>query len=67
MTKTRREKPTFIEEARRKQIVEAAMETIADSGYVNASLAEIAKSADISKGVISYHFESKDELIAANQ
>ncbi len=65
MTKTRREKPTFIEEARRKQIVEAAIETIADSGYLNASLAEIAKSADISKGVISYHFESKDELVAA--
>jgi TetR/AcrR family transcriptional regulator, fatty acid metabolism regulator protein len=56
-------KLTFIEEARRKQIVEATIETIAASGYLNASLAEIAKYADISKGVISYHFDGKDDLI----
>ncbi len=62
MPKTR-DKLTFIEEARRKQIVEAAIETIANEGYLNASLAEIAKHADISKGVISYHFDNKDDLI----
>ncbi|MCA9913159.1 MAG: TetR family transcriptional regulator [Anaerolineae bacterium] len=62
MPKTR-DKLTFIEEARRKQIVEAAIETIANEGYINASLAEIAKYADISKGVISYHFDNKDDLI----
>lgn len=62
MAKTR-DKLTFIEEARRKQIVEAAIETIANEGYMNASLAEIAKYADISKGVISYHFDNKDDLI----
>lgn len=62
MPKTR-DKLTFIEEARRKQIVEAAIETIAKEGYMNASLAEIAKYADISKGVISYHFDNKDDLI----
>jgi AcrR family transcriptional regulator len=59
----RREKQSFIEEARRKQIVGAAIETIASEGYVNSSLAEIAKYADISKGVILYHFDDKDELI----
>jgi TetR/AcrR family fatty acid metabolism transcriptional regulator len=59
----KREKLTFIEEARRKQIIGAAIETIAAEGYLNASLAEIAKHADISKGVISYHFDGKDELI----
>ncbi|GAA4902358.1 TetR/AcrR family transcriptional regulator [Streptomonospora salina] len=54
---------TFTEEARRAQIVECAIDTIADVGYGQASLAGIAKRAGISKGVISYHFAGKDELI----
>ncbi len=55
--------PSFIEAARRKQIVETAIRTIAVRGYTKASLAEIAREAGISKGVISYHFSGKDELI----
>jgi AcrR family transcriptional regulator len=58
-----RNKPSFIEEARRRQIVETAIRTIATRGYSQASLAEIAREAGISKGVISYHFEGKVELI----
>jgi AcrR family transcriptional regulator len=54
---------TFIEAARRAQIVRSAIETIADLGFTNASLAEIARRAGISKSVISYHFESKEELV----
>jgi AcrR family transcriptional regulator len=54
---------TFIEEARRRQIVETAIQTIATQGFSQASLAEIAKMAGISKGVISYHFDGKDELV----
>lgn len=54
---------TFTEEARRAQIVECAIDTIAELGYARASLAEIAKRAGISKGVISYHFAGKDELV----
>ncbi|WP_243355239.1 TetR/AcrR family transcriptional regulator [Bacillus litorisediminis] len=54
---------TFIEEARRAQIVEYAIETIAEVGYAQASLGEIAKRAKISKGVISYHFSNKEELL----
>ncbi|HUA04134.1 MAG TPA: TetR family transcriptional regulator [Solirubrobacteraceae bacterium] len=55
---------TFIETARRAQIVRAAIETIADVGYANASYAQIAKRAGLSStGLISYHFQSKDELI----
>ena len=56
-------KPSFIEEARRRQIVETAIQTIATQGYSQASLSEIAKKAGISKGVISYHFRGKEELI----
>ena len=57
------EKRSFIENARRAQIVAAAIETIAELGYAKASLARIAKRAGISKGVISYHFAGKDDLI----
>jgi TetR/AcrR family transcriptional regulator, fatty acid metabolism regulator protein len=54
---------SFIERARRAQIIECAINTIAELGYNNASLAEIAKRAGVSKGVISYHFAGKRELI----
>ncbi|HSR86957.1 MAG TPA: TetR/AcrR family transcriptional regulator [Streptosporangiaceae bacterium] len=55
---------TFTETARRAQIIEAAIETIADVGYRNASYAQIAKRAGLSStGLISYYFRSRDELI----
>jgi TetR/AcrR family transcriptional regulator, fatty acid metabolism regulator protein len=54
---------TFTEEARRAQIVDSAIETIAELGFAGASLAEIDSRARISKGVIYYHFAGKDELI----
>ncbi|MFE1322535.1 TetR family transcriptional regulator [Kitasatospora phosalacinea] len=55
---------TFIESARRRQIVAAAIEVIADSGYGKASFARIAKQAGLSStGMISYHFEGKDDLL----
>ncbi len=54
---------SFIEEARRNQIVAAAVEVLAEAGFGGASLARIAERAGISKGVISYHFDGKDELM----
>lgn len=55
--------PSFIEQARREQIVTAAAETVAEVGYARASLARIAATAGISKGVITYHFKTKDEIL----
>ena len=55
---------TFVTSARRTQIVEAAIDTVAEVGYANASLSSIAVRLGISKGVISYHFAGKDDLIA---
>jgi TetR/AcrR family fatty acid metabolism transcriptional regulator len=54
---------TFTETARRVQIVAAAIDTIAELGYGQASLARIAETAGTSKGVILYHFGGKDELV----
>jgi len=56
-------RPSFIEEARRAQIIKSAIETFAELGYANTSLARIAERAGISKGVISYHFAGKTELM----
>ncbi len=54
---------TFVEAARRAQIVDSAIEVVAAAGYAKASLAEIARHAGISRGLISYHFSGKPELI----
>lgn len=54
---------TFIETARRAQIMAAAIDAIAELGYGQASLARIAERAGTSKGVILYHFTGKDDLI----
>jgi len=43
--------------------VAAAIDTIAELGYGQASLARIAEAAGTSKGVIIYHFGGRDELI----
>jgi TetR/AcrR family transcriptional regulator, fatty acid metabolism regulator protein len=54
---------TFIETARRAQIAAAAIDTIAEVGYAGASFARIAQRLGISRGLISYHFAGKDDLI----
>jgi TetR/AcrR family transcriptional regulator, transcriptional repressor of bet genes len=56
-------KQSFIAEARRAQIIEAAIKTLDEIGYVQASLAQIAKRAGISTALISYHFTDKDDLM----
>ena len=57
------DKRSFIETARRAQIIECAVEAFADLGFAQTSLAQIAKRAKVSTGVILYYFAGKDELI----
>lgn len=54
---------TFTEVARRSQIAQCAAEAIAELGYADASMAEIARRAGIAKSVVSYHFADKAELM----
>jgi TetR/AcrR family transcriptional regulator len=56
-------KRTFVEEARREQILACAVDLIAEHGYANATLARIAERAHISKATVLYHFENKDEIL----
>jgi AcrR family transcriptional regulator len=58
-----RKRNPIIERARRAQIIEAAIETVADVGYSGASLARIAERGQLSKSVISYHYNGRDELL----
>ena len=56
---------SFTEQARRAQIIDAAITTIAEVGYAKASFARIAARAGLSStGLISYHFANRAELMA---
>lgn len=50
---------------RRAQIVEAACRVIHRKGIQGASLAEIEQEAGVSRGVLTYHFPSKEDIILA--
>jgi TetR/AcrR family fatty acid metabolism transcriptional regulator len=54
---------SFIEQARRDQIVAAAIDVLYESGFAATSLGAIAERIGVSKGVISYHFTGKDEVL----
>lgn len=53
---------SFIEEQRRKQIIDATIAVLARNGVAQTSLSRIAAEAGISKSIISYHFNGKDEI-----
>ena len=49
-------------EERREQILSAAITCFAEKGYYEASMDDIAKAANLSKGSLYWHFKSKREL-----
>ncbi len=51
-------------EVSRRSVVEAAVRALAQQGFANTSVSDIAHSAGMSKGVVHYHFANKDDLIA---
>ena len=52
-----------IRENKKKEILSAALDLFANEGYHQASIARIAKKANISKGLIYNYFNSKEELL----
>jgi TetR/AcrR family transcriptional repressor of bet genes len=50
-------------EASRQQVLDAAVVTLAERGFAQTSVQDIADAAKLSKGAVHYHFESKDDLI----
>ena len=60
----RAKRPSVTSEARRRQILDAAVATIAADGLAKASFSAIAERAGLSSvGLISYHFAGRDDLI----
>lgn len=49
-------------EQTRERIVDAAITAFSDHGFRGASTREIAQRADVTQGLLTYHFASKDEL-----
>ncbi|WP_223881087.1 TetR/AcrR family transcriptional regulator [Nesterenkonia ebinurensis] len=54
---------SFIEEARREQIVASAIAVIAEHGYPAATMGRIAQHAGVSRSLINYHFAGREDLI----
>ncbi|HEX3513633.1 MAG TPA: TetR/AcrR family transcriptional regulator [Trebonia sp.] len=48
---------------RREQLAAAALQTLAELGFVNTSLRDIAQHSEFSHGVLHYYFADKSELI----
>ena len=53
------------EEARRVQLIEVTIDSLAEVGYVGTTLAEIARRAGVSPGLVSHYFGEKDGLLEA--
>lgn len=56
---------SLIEDIRKDQIIGSAIESLASVGYFKATLDQIAETADVSRGVVSYYFKSKDQLLSS--
>jgi len=53
------------EEARRVQLVEVTIDSLAEVGYVGTTLAVIARRAGVSAGLVAHYFGDKDTLLSA--
>lgn len=52
-------------ETRRQQLVEATIDSLAKRGYAETTLADVADGAGLSRGIVNFHFESKENLLIA--
>ncbi|MDB5658538.1 MAG: hypothetical protein JWS10_1153 [Cypionkella sp.] len=51
-------------EIRRTQVIEATIEVLAEQGYARTTLTDVARKAGISHGLVNFHFQTKDALLA---
>jgi len=59
---TRTDEP---EEARRQQLIEVTIDSLAELGYVGSTLVQIAGRAGVSAGLVAHYFGDKDALLEA--
>ena len=53
------------EDARRVQLIEVTIDSLAEVGFVGTTLAEIARRAGVSPGLVAHYFGDKDGLLEA--
>lgn len=51
-------------EARREQLIEATIETLAVRGFARTTLTDVANHAGLSHGLVNFHFQTKERLLA---
>ena len=56
---TRRE----TKELRRRQLIEATIDSLARSGHSQTTMAMVAEGAGLSQGIVNFHFDSKEKLL----
>lgn len=54
-----------IRRASKQQILKATMDLFCSKGYHSTSIDDVAKRAQISKGLLYHYFKGKEELLAA--
>lgn len=52
-------------EEKRREILQAFAQVLADHGYAGATIAKVAAEAGIAPGLIHHHFKNKEELLSA--
>ena len=52
-------------ETRRQQLIDATIDSLARRGYSDTTMADVADGAGLSRGIVNFHFESKDKLLVA--
>ena len=48
---------------RRQQLIDATIDSIAKRGFADTTLADVADGAGLSRGLVNFHFASKDSLL----
>lgn len=56
---------TELKDRRRSQLIDATLNVIARKGFASTTLADVAKEARVSYGVVSFYFKNKDALLLA--
>jgi len=52
-------------ETRRLQLIEATIDSLAKRGFSETTMADVTEGAGLSRGIVNFHFESKDKLLVA--
>jgi AcrR family transcriptional regulator len=51
-------------DVRRQQLIEATIDVMARKGYAGTTMADVARAAGLSSGIVNFHFDTKENLLA---